>query len=213
LISAEKKLVNVKKAASAVTGIENAVGLDSESIVKMIDFVKRSAIDDVKQSEDTVNKDKQVLENLGYKKSSTSVEDSVALEQAKSKLTDGQSVLAEAKDRLDKISQMEMLVTGIEVAKYYAQNKASIEVEGSKRHLEELVKRNKIPQPPAPPAQSRNKRVVSSSTSTSSRRNRVPKAPKRPAIRYPDPRIVIPRRRKPSSALINELNVLNNRKH
>ena len=60
LLTAEKKLVDVKKAASAVTGIENAVGMDSESIVKMIDFVKRSAIDDVKQSQDSVNKDKQV---------------------------------------------------------------------------------------------------------------------------------------------------------
>ena len=156
----------------------------------------------------------QVLDNLNYKKAtltSSSSEDNIAFEQAQAKLTEGQSVLADAKDRLDKISQMEMLVTGIEVAKYYAQNKASLEVEGSKRHLEDLVKRSKIPQPPLAPAQSRNKRVIASSQT--SRRSRVSMSPKRPAIRYPDPRIVIPRRRKPSAALINELNVLNNKKH
>lgn len=154
---AEGKYKEVQVASKAVSGIENAVGLDSESIVKMIDFVKRSAIDDVKQSTDIVNKDinvlKDIKESIALKKSNVGAsdtppleKDNVAFTQAKTKLKDGEQNLAEARDRLDKIKKMEMLVTGIEVAKYYAAEKAAMEVQGSKRNLQEAIKRTRVPQ-------------------------------------------------------------------
>lgn len=153
LQKAQAKLQDTFKAASAVTHIESSVGFDPGSIAKMVDFVKTAAIKDVKLSKETVDKDKETLkkveENSISKKSEIAKKsevDSVAFEHAKQKLKSDEAVLADAEDRLDKIQKMELIVTEIEVAKYYAANKAENEVQGAKRTLDSL-KRNEVQKP------------------------------------------------------------------
>merc|ERR1712188_124895 len=77
-------------------------------------------------------------------KKETSQLDSVGYEQSVLKLKETERLLADAQDRLEKIQQMELLVTGIEAAKYYASERAAQEVQGSKRNLQELIKRAEI---------------------------------------------------------------------
>lgn len=146
---AEQRLSDTAHAASAVTHIENSIGFDPGSIAKMVDFVKTAAIKDVKLSKETIDKDKETLKKIqgGDKISKkTIIPESAALEHAQTKLKIDESVLSDAEDRLGKIKKMEMIVTEIEVAKYYATQTASTEMFGEKRTLENL-KRNDVVKP------------------------------------------------------------------
>lgn len=147
LVRAEKKLEDVKKASVAVTNVENAVGFDPGSIVKMIDFVKTAAEKDVQLSKDIIDKDKSMIRQIESDLSSKqepaqkseldkrSEIKSVAYEHAQEKLKSDQALLQEAQDRLDKIKQMELVLTEIEVAKYIASDRAEKVVEGAKRTI------------------------------------------------------------------------------
>ena len=120
----------------------------------MVDFVKTAAIKDVKLSKEALEKDKETLRQLENKNNilrksdiaKKSTDDNVALDLAKNKLKSDEAVLADAEDRLDKIQKMEMIVTEVEVAKFYASERASDALVGEKRTLETL-KRQEVAKP------------------------------------------------------------------
>ena len=154
LKQAEQKVKDVAKAASAVTHIENAIGFDPGSIEKMVDFVKSAAIKDVKLSKQALEKDKEILHQLESKNKNIrksnimeeTKEENNTLDLARNKLKLDENVLADAEDRLDKIKKMEMIVTEVEVAKYYASQSAATSLAGEKRTLDTL-KRQEVAQP------------------------------------------------------------------
>ena len=127
LLHAEKGLSDVKRASIAVTNIENNIGFDPGSIVKMIDYVKSAAQKDVQLSKDIINKDEAMLKEMEGETSAQISEldkkstiSSVAYQHTQEKLKSDRVLLHEAEDRLDKINKMELAVTEVEVAKYLA---------------------------------------------------------------------------------------------
>ena len=160
-----ERLHDTKKAAEAVTKIENNVGFDPGSIAKLVDFVKQAAEKDVDLSERAVKRDQTTIKRMeiehvkkseiGTKKSEISDKKSVAgdkkseagdkksetgdkksdapnkkseinespdaaMNEAKRKLKIDGELLKESQERLQKIKRMELIVTGIEAAKYSA---------------------------------------------------------------------------------------------
>ena len=167
-----ERLHDTKKAAEAVTKIENNVGFDPGSIAKLVDFVKQAAEKDVDLSERAVKRDQTTIKRMeiehvkkseignkqseisdkkseaGEKKSETGDKESeagdtksetgdkksdapnkkseinespdAAMNEAKRKLKIDGELLKESQERLQKIKRMELIVTGIEAAKYSA---------------------------------------------------------------------------------------------
>jgi len=109
----------------AVTKIENKVGFDPGSIAKLVDFVKQAAQRDVSLSERATKRDqltikKMEIQKVNDKKSDIGKDSSIATKEAQEKLKIDNELLKEAKDRLEKIKKMELIVTSIEAAKYSA---------------------------------------------------------------------------------------------
>eukprot|EP00112_Aurelia_sp_Birch-Aquarium-sp1_P010956 Seg2316.1 transcript_id=Seg2316.1/GoldUCD/mRNA.D3Y31 product="hypothetical protein" protein_id=Seg2316.1/GoldUCD/D3Y31 len=153
-----ERLHDTKKAAEAVTKIENNVGFDPGSIAKLVDFVKQAAEKDVDLSERAMKRDQTIIKRMeiehvkksaisgkktdaGEKKSETGDKKSgidnkkseiankksdisdtpdAAMNEAKQKLKIDGELLKESQERLQKIKRMELIVTGIEAAKYSA---------------------------------------------------------------------------------------------
>jgi len=120
-----EKLSDTKQAAMAVTKIENKVGFDPGSIAKLVDFVKQAAQRDVSLSERATKRDqltikKMEIQKVNDKKSDIGKDSSIATKEAQEKLKIDNELLKEAKDRLEKIKKMELIVTSIEAAKYSA---------------------------------------------------------------------------------------------
>ncbi len=119
------KLQETKQAADAVTKIENKVGFDPGSIAKLIDFVKQAAVKDVDLSDKAVKRDQVTIKRMDVAHATDNSQskpdtDNVVTKEAYEKLKVDQELLKESKERLDKIKRMELIVTGIEVAKYSA---------------------------------------------------------------------------------------------
>ena len=129
-----EKLSETKQAAMAVTKIENKVGFDPGSIAKLVDFVKQAAQRDVSLSERAMKRDqltikRMEIEKVNSKKSDISNESSIATKEAQEKLKIDTDLLREAKDRLEKIKKMELIVTSIEAAKYSALSRKQAKLE------------------------------------------------------------------------------------
>ena len=117
---------NTQKAAEAVTHIENKIGFDPGSIAKLVDFVKTAAEKDLELSKKAVSRDESAIKKMEIAGTTRQREmgTNVALNDAKDKLKTDQDILKETKDRLEKIKQMELIVTEIEAAKFSALNRA-----------------------------------------------------------------------------------------
>ena len=118
----------------AVTKIENKVGFDPGSIAKLVDFVKQAAQRDVSLSERATKRDQMTIkrmeiERVNNKKSDISNESNIAATEAQKKLKIDTDLLKEAKDRLEKIKKMELIVTSIEAAKFSALSRKQAKLE------------------------------------------------------------------------------------
>ena len=135
-----EKLSETKQAAMAVTKIENKVGFDPGSIAKLVDFVKQAAQRDVSLSERAMKRDqltikRMEIEKVKSKKSDISNESNIATKEAGEKLKIDADLLREAKDRLEKIKKMELIVTSIEAAKYSALNRKQAKLENDVKQM------------------------------------------------------------------------------
>lgn len=140
---AKKRIDDTNKASAAVTKLEEDIGFDPRSIAKMVDFVKAAAEKDVVVSQSIISKDKETISvierDMGMR---NYVHDNIAKQNAEKKLKTDEGVLNEARERLNKIKQMEMIVTEIEAAKYFAKLRAVKAEQAAKRTLDQTVKRN-----------------------------------------------------------------------
>lgn len=146
-----EKLNETKQAAMAVTKIENKVGFDPGSIAKLVDFVKQAAEKDVSLSERAMKRDqmtikKMEIEHVNDKKSEISNDTNIAMKEAEEKLKIDSELLRESKDRLEKVKKMEMIVTGIEAAKFSAlsRKQAKLEEDVQKMHNYQAAKKTVV---------------------------------------------------------------------
>ena len=146
-----EKLDETKQAAMAVTKIENKVGFDPGSIAKLVDFVKKAAEKDVTLSERAMKRDqmtikKMEIEHVSEKKSQISNDSNIAMKEAQEKLKIDSELLKESRDRLEKVRRMELIVTGIEAAKFSAlsRKQAKLEADVGRKTSYEAAKKTVV---------------------------------------------------------------------
>jgi len=140
VMMADKKVAAVKKASDAVTAIGNAVGFDAPSVVNLVDNVKQKALLDMSTAEGVIKRDIEMM----VSRKRDGIPSPEEIEALKRKLHVDQTSYKEASDRLEKVNKMEMVVTGIEAAKFYSQQKAIEDDEQARRAMSAVQKRDVV---------------------------------------------------------------------